>query len=183
VPDGATVVVAASMPNRDVETFWPVLEAPPRALANRGANGIDGTISTAYGIAAAAPERPTFLLIGDVALAHDLGGLLAGVRTGAPLTIVVIDNAGGGIFDFLPVGRSGNPAYEQHVLTPTGLEVERAAALYGANYVAVEDVAALAARTRAPGPQGTTILHLRTQRAANVELHRSTWAAASAALR
>jgi 2-succinyl-5-enolpyruvyl-6-hydroxy-3-cyclohexene-1-carboxylate synthase len=182
-PTGATVVVAASMPIRDVETFWPVATTPPRALANRGANGIDGTISTAYGVAAATPDAPTFLLIGDVALAHDLGGLLAGVRTGTPLTIVVIDNAGGGIFDFLPVGRSGDPAYEQHVLTPTGLEVERAAALYGARYVPVSDAPALRAALSAPEPEGTTILHVRTDRAANVALHRDVWAAVSAALR
>src|SRR3979409_732316 len=71
-PDGATVAVAASMPIRDVETFWPVLDPQPRALANRGANGIDGTISTAYGVAAADDAGPTYLLIGDVALAHDI---------------------------------------------------------------------------------------------------------------
>ncbi len=106
MPADATVVIAASMPIRDVETFWPVLDTPPRALANRGANGIDGTISTAYGVAAATGE-PTYLLIGDVALAHDVGGLLAGRRLGVPLTIVVIDNAGGGIFDFLPVATQG----------------------------------------------------------------------------
>jgi 2-succinyl-5-enolpyruvyl-6-hydroxy-3-cyclohexene-1-carboxylate synthase len=182
-PEGATVVVAASMPIRDVETFWPVADgAPRRAIANRGANGIDGTISTAYGVAAAAPDAPTFLLIGDVAFAHDLGGLLAGIRTGVGLTIVVIDNAGGGIFDFLPIGRSGDPAYAQHVLTPTSLEVQRAAALYGARYVAVEDGAALAARLSAPEGSGTTIVHARTVREANVALHRAVWSAVSAAL-
>jgi 2-succinyl-5-enolpyruvyl-6-hydroxy-3-cyclohexene-1-carboxylate synthase len=181
-PAGATVVIAASMPIRDVETFWPVADPPPRAIANRGANGIDGTISTAYGVAAAAPDAPTFLLIGDVAFAHDLGSLLASVRTGAPLTIVVVDNAGGGIFDFLPVGRSGDPAYAEHVLTPTGLEIERAAALYGARYVAVADGAALAAALADPAADGTTILHVRTKRPANVALHRDVWAAVSAAL-
>ena len=141
------------MPIRDVETFWPVLDAPPRALANRGANGIDGTISTAYGVAAAT-DGPTYLLIGDVALAHDVGGLLAGRRLGVPLTIVVVDNAGGGIFDFLPVSTQG-AEYEEHVLTPTGLEVERVAALYGAGYRSVTDLAGLARfwahrRTRPP---------------------------------
>ena len=145
VPAGATVVIAASMPIRDVETFWPVLDAPPRALANRGANGIDGTISTAYGVAAAT-GGPTYLLIGDVALAHDVGGLLAGRRLGVPLTIVVIDNAGGGIFDFLPVATQG-AEYEEHVLTPTGLEVERVAALYGAGYRSVADLAGLRGRS------------------------------------
>jgi 2-succinyl-5-enolpyruvyl-6-hydroxy-3-cyclohexene-1-carboxylate synthase len=180
VPASATVVIAASMPIRDVETFWPVLDAPPRALANRGANGIDGTISTAYGVAAAT-SGPTYLLIGDVALAHDVGGLLAGRRLGVPLTIVVIDNAGGGIFDFLPVATQG-AEYEEHVLTPTGLEVEHVAALYGAEYRSVGDLAGLRDVLDAP-PEGTTIVHLRTERAANVALHRQTWAAVAEAVR
>jgi 2-succinyl-5-enolpyruvyl-6-hydroxy-3-cyclohexene-1-carboxylate synthase len=180
VPPGATVVIAASMPIRDVETFWPVLDAPPRALANRGANGIDGTISTAYGIAAAT-DGSTYLLIGDVALAHDVGGLLAGRRLGIPLTIVVVDNAGGGIFDFLPVATQG-AEYEEHVLTPTGLEVEHMAALYGAGYRSVTDLAGLRSVLDTP-PDGTTIVHLRTVRAANVALHRQTWAAVTEGLR
>jgi 2-succinyl-5-enolpyruvyl-6-hydroxy-3-cyclohexene-1-carboxylate synthase len=179
VPPGAAVVIAASMPIRDVETFWPVLDAPPRALANRGANGIDGTISTAYGVAAAT-GGPTYLLIGDVALAHDVGGLLAGRRLGVPLTIVVIDNAGGGIFDFLPVATQG-AEYEEHVLTPTGLEVERVASLYGAGYRSVIDLAGLREVLDTP-PDGTIIVHLRTERAANVALHRRTWAAVAEAV-
>ncbi|HET6505972.1 MAG TPA: 2-succinyl-5-enolpyruvyl-6-hydroxy-3-cyclohexene-1-carboxylic-acid synthase [Baekduia sp.] len=179
VPTGAVVVIAASMPIRDVETFWPVLDTPPRALANRGANGIDGTISTAYGIADADRARPTYLLIGDVALAHDVGGLLAGRRLGVPLTIVCVDNAGGGIFDFLPVSTQG-AEYEEHVLTPTGLDVARAAALYDARYVAAEDLATLREALQTP-PDGTTIVHVRTERAANVALHRAVWEAVSAA--
>ena len=163
------------MPIRDAETFWPVLDAPPRALANRGANGIDGTISTAYGVAAADRARPTYLLIGDVALAHDVGGLLIGRRLGLPLTIVCVDNGGGGIFDFLPVAAEG-AAYEEHVLTPTGLDVAKAAALYDARYVAADDLATLRAALDAP-PEGTTIVHVRTERAANVALHRAVWAA------
>jgi 2-succinyl-5-enolpyruvyl-6-hydroxy-3-cyclohexene-1-carboxylate synthase len=179
VPDGARVVVAASMPIRDAETFWPV-DARARALSNRGANGIDGTISTAYGVAAADPGTPAYLHVGDVALAHDLGALLAGPRVGAPLTLVVVDNAGGGIFDFLPVATQRD-AYEEHVLTPTGLEVEKVAALYGATYRAIPDLPALRAAL-AEAPRGTTILHVRTDRAENVALHRRCWAAVSAAL-
>ena len=75
LPADATLMVASSMPVRDVETFFPAHDTPPRVLSNRGANGIDGTVSTAFGVAAAG--GPTVLLIGDVALAHDLGGLLA----------------------------------------------------------------------------------------------------------
>src|ERR1700735_1579294 len=90
------------MPVRDIESFWPVRADPPRVLCNRGANGIDGTVSSAFGVAAAG-QQPTVLLIGDVALAHDIGGLLAAPRLELRLTIVLLNNDGGGIFHFLPV--------------------------------------------------------------------------------
>ena len=129
LPPEATLVVASSMPIRDVETFFPVRADPPRVLANRGANGIDGTVSTAFGVAAAA-SGPAVLLIGDVALAHDVGGLLAARRLDLPLVIVLLHNDGGGIFDFLPVAGEGD-AFERHVATPHGLDFAHAAALYG----------------------------------------------------
>ena len=88
LPDEATLFVASSMPVRDIESFWAVREDPPRVLCNRGANGIDGTVSSAFGAAAAGAE-PVVLLIGDVALAHDIGGLLAARRLGIALTIVL----------------------------------------------------------------------------------------------
>ncbi|MGO9319233.1 MAG: 2-succinyl-5-enolpyruvyl-6-hydroxy-3-cyclohexene-1-carboxylic-acid synthase [Solirubrobacteraceae bacterium] len=102
LPAHATLFVASSMPVRDIETFWPVRSDPPRVLCNRGANGIDGTVSSAFGAAAHGPG-PVVLLIGDVALAYDVGGLLAATRLGLKLTIVLLDNGGGGIFDFLAV--------------------------------------------------------------------------------
>ena len=105
LPEQATLFVASSMPVRDIESFWPARADPPRVLCNRGANGIDGTVSSAFG-AAAAGAGPVVLLIGDVALAHDIGGLLAARRLELELTIVLIDNGGGGIFDFLPVAAS-----------------------------------------------------------------------------
>jgi 2-succinyl-5-enolpyruvyl-6-hydroxy-3-cyclohexene-1-carboxylate synthase len=119
------------------------------------------------------------LLIGDVALAHDLGGLLAGARHRIPLTIVAIDNGGGGIFDFLPVATQTD-VFEEHVATPTGLDLERAAALYGARHVPVATVDELHAGLESA--EGTTILHVRTNRAQNVELHRAVWTAVSDAL-
>ena len=128
LPPEATLVVASSMPVRDVESFFPVREQPPRVLSNRGANGIDGTVSTAFGVAASGAK--TVLLIGDVALAHDIGGLLAARRLGLELTIVLLNNDGGGIFHFLPVAREGAD-FEEHVATPHGLDFAHAAALYG----------------------------------------------------
>jgi len=170
LPPGATLVVASSMPVRDVESFFPVRETPPRVLSNRGANGIDGTVSTAYGVAAAG--GPTVLLIGDVALAHDVGGLLAARRLGLALAIVLLNNDGGGIFDFLPVAREGAD-FEEHVATPHGLDFARAAALYGCTHERVEDPEAFrGALDRALGAGVTTIVEVRTDRAENVELHR-----------
>ena len=94
----------------------------PRMLANRGANGIDGTVSTAFGVAAAS-GGPAVLLIGDVALAHDIGGLLAARRLELAITIVLVNNDGGGIFHFLPVAGEQD-VYEEHVATPHGLDFD-----------------------------------------------------------
>ena len=184
LPSEATLFVAASMPIRDLETFAAAKDDPPapRVLSNRGANGIDGTVAAALG-AAAAGDGPVVLHIGDVALAYDLGALLSARRLGLALTIVLVNNDGGGIFDFLPVAREGED-FEQHVATPHGLDFAQAAALYGARHAHVGDVAALRAELeRALGSDGVTIVEARTRRDANVALHRSVWAAVAEALR
>jgi 2-succinyl-5-enolpyruvyl-6-hydroxy-3-cyclohexene-1-carboxylate synthase len=176
LPHDATLFVASSMPVRDVETFAAVRADPPRVLAHRGANGIDGTVSAAYG-AAAASDGPVALLIGDVALAHDLGGLLAAKRLGLALTIVLVDNDGGGIFEFLPVAAAVD-AFEEHVATPTGLDAERVAELFGLDYSAPADPGAFAAAVTAGlGSGRTTLIHVRTDRKANVTEHRAVWEA------
>ena len=182
LPPQATVFTASSMPVRDVETFWPARDDPPRVLSHRGANGIDGTVAAAFG-AAAAGDGPVVLHIGDVALVHDLGALLCATRPGVALTIVLVDNGGGGIFDFLPVATQTD-AFEEHVATPTGLDFERAAALFGLAYAAPGTVSELrAALEGARTTPGTTLLHARTDRAANVALHRRVWAAVARAVR
>ncbi|MBF6620548.1 MAG: 2-succinyl-5-enolpyruvyl-6-hydroxy-3-cyclohexene-1-carboxylic-acid synthase, partial [Patulibacter sp.] len=129
LPPAATLLVAASMPIRDVEAFMAPRDAV-RVLANRGANGIDGTIATAWGLALDAGGRSgaVHVLLGDVALQHDVGALIAAGRAGVDLTVVLVDNDGGGIFHFLPVAEDRSPAIEQHVMTPTGLDVPAIAA-------------------------------------------------------
>jgi 2-succinyl-5-enolpyruvyl-6-hydroxy-3-cyclohexene-1-carboxylate synthase len=205
LPEHATLFVASSMPVRDIESFWPVRADPPRVLCNRGANGIDGTISSALGAAAAA-DGPVVLLIGDVAFAHDVGGLLAARRLGLKLTIVLLDNGGGGIFDFLAISRSqmgraratgagtagaeaervqeGEDVYTRHVATPTGLDFARAAALYGLSHERVEDVFAFrsALERSLDAAQESSIIEVRSERRANVEVHRRVWEAVSRAL-
>jgi 2-succinyl-5-enolpyruvyl-6-hydroxy-3-cyclohexene-1-carboxylate synthase len=180
LPDDATLVVASSMPVRDVETFFPVRPRAFRVLSNRGANGIDGTVSTAFGAAAAA-SGPTVLLIGDVALAHDVGGLLAASRTGTKLTIVLVDNDGGGIFHFLPVAGEGRE-FVDHVATPHGLDFAHAAALYGVGWERAADVETFRrALAGALAAERTTIICVRTDREENVALHRAVWESVRAA--
>jgi 2-succinyl-5-enolpyruvyl-6-hydroxy-3-cyclohexene-1-carboxylate synthase len=181
LPADATLVVASSMPVRDVEGFAAVRDDPPRVLSNRGANGIDGTISTAFGVASVS-EGPVVALLGDVALLHDIGGLLAARRLRIPLVLVVINNDGGGIFEFLPVGRERD-IFEEHVATPHGVDLAHAAALYGCALQRPEGLSALgAAVDRALGADGTTIVEVRTDRAENLALHRRATEAALAAL-
>jgi 2-succinyl-5-enolpyruvyl-6-hydroxy-3-cyclohexene-1-carboxylate synthase len=197
----ATLFVASSMPVREIETFWPVREDPPRVLCNRGANGIDGIVSSAFG-AAAAERGPVVLLIGDVALAHDVGGLLAARRLALKLTIVLLDNGGGGIFDFLPVagnqlaraeepeasgvvGSSEEPdIFTRHITTPTGLDFADAAKLYGLAHERAEDVRSFrTALERALASERSAIVEVRGDRDENVELHARVRKAVSDALR
>jgi 2-succinyl-5-enolpyruvyl-6-hydroxy-3-cyclohexene-1-carboxylate synthase len=176
-----TLFVASSMPVRDVETFFPARHRPPRVLCNRGANGIDGTVSAAFG-AAAAGAGPVVLLIGDVALAHDIGGLLAAGRLGCKLVIVLLNNDGGGIFHFLPVAAERD-AFEEHVATPHGLDFARAADLYGCAHELASDPDGFGeALDRALAADATAIVEVRTDRAANVTLHRRVWDAVAGAL-
>jgi 2-succinyl-5-enolpyruvyl-6-hydroxy-3-cyclohexene-1-carboxylate synthase len=217
LPAEATLFVSSSMPVRDIETFWPVRADPPRALCNRGANGIDGVVSCALGVAATGGRRfgaehggPVVLLIGDVALAHDLGGLLAARRLESKLTIVLLNNGGGGIFDFLPVAESrmaraiepphdagalgaaaseltgaarGEDIYTRHIATPTALDFADAARLYGLGHERAEDVTAFrAALERALAGERSTIVEVRSDRDANVRTHREIWSAVSRAL-
>jgi 2-succinyl-5-enolpyruvyl-6-hydroxy-3-cyclohexene-1-carboxylate synthase len=181
LPEDVTLFVASSMPVRDVEEFFPVREDPPRVLSNRGASGIDGTVSAAFGAAAVA-DGPVVLLIGDVALAHDIGGLMAARRLGLALTIVLLNNDGGGIFHFLPVARAQD-AFEEHVATPHGLDFAQAAGLYGCRYERPGNLVELrAAIESGVGGLATTIVEVRTDRVENLALHRRIAEAAQAAL-
>jgi 2-succinyl-5-enolpyruvyl-6-hydroxy-3-cyclohexene-1-carboxylate synthase len=181
LPSNACLVVASSMPIRDVETFFPVRSAPFQVLSNRGANGIDGTVSTAFGVALGT-RGPVVLLIGDVALAHDVGGLLAASRSGARVVIVLIDNDGGGIFNFLPVASGAGAEFEPHVATPHGLDFAAAAAFYGLEYERAQDVESFReALGRALASDRSAIVCVRTDREENVALHRRVWESVRAA--
>jgi 2-succinyl-5-enolpyruvyl-6-hydroxy-3-cyclohexene-1-carboxylate synthase len=170
-PDGAIVWVASSMPIRDVETFLPRSAKRLRVLSNRGANGIDGTVSSVAGAALAAGER-AFLLTGEVALLHDVGGLLAARRAGAELTIVCLNNGGGGIFDFLPVaGAADAEAYERHIATPPDVDLAKLAALAEMPHTLATTADEVRVAAKQPG-----LVEVRTDRAENVAQHRALFA-------
>jgi len=181
VPDGAHVVVSSSMPIRDLEWFAARRDSVT-VHANRGANGIDGVVSTAVGVAASGV--PTALLIGDVAFLHDTNGLLGLVARELDLCVVVIDNDGGGIFSFLPQRTSlDSDRFEQLFGTPHGVDITTLANAHGlAVMEANDDQAAAAAITASFAAGGSHVVLVRTNRDANTELHALLHAATAAAI-
>ena len=137
--------------------------------ANRGASGIDGTVATAAGFARGS-GRPVTLLMGDLALLHDLNSLA--LLRGLPVTVVVLNNDGGAIFSFLPVARH-KAFFEPYFGTPQGLSIEHAAAMFGLDYEHPRSAAEFIETYRAACERnGPTLIEVRTDRAENVELHR-----------
>jgi 2-succinyl-5-enolpyruvyl-6-hydroxy-3-cyclohexene-1-carboxylate synthase len=158
LPEGSTLVVSSSMPVRDVE-WYGAPRTGVRVLANRGANGIDGVLSTALGVAASGAK--TVVLLGDLAFLHDVGALAtAARRPDLDIEVVVVDNGGGGIFSFLPQAQSlGAERFEQLFGTPHGLDLDAVAKGFGV----------------------PVTVH-RTDRADNVRAHEAVHAAVAAAL-
>jgi 2-succinyl-5-enolpyruvyl-6-hydroxy-3-cyclohexene-1-carboxylate synthase len=155
LPESALLYVSNSMPVRDIDAFLPASTRRLRVLCNRGANGIDGMLSSALG-AAAAHAGPVCLLSGDLALVHDCAALLAGRRHALRLVIVLLDNDGGGIFSLLPIARFGDAVqFERHFRTPHGLDLEPVCRGMGADFARVRSVehlrAALKDACEAPG--------------------------------
>jgi 2-succinyl-5-enolpyruvyl-6-hydroxy-3-cyclohexene-1-carboxylate synthase len=167
--DGDLVYTASSMPIRDQEAFLPSIGADATFLCNRGANGIDGLISSGIG-AALATGRPTTILTGDLGLLHDLGGLAALREVETPVRIVVIDNDGGGIFSFLPQAEALRKSeFEALLGTPRGISVEKAASLFDLPHRRLDDLRDLADALAG----GTAVIEVTVDRAANADLHRN----------
>ncbi|HKB51207.1 MAG TPA: 2-succinyl-5-enolpyruvyl-6-hydroxy-3-cyclohexene-1-carboxylic-acid synthase [Solirubrobacterales bacterium] len=166
--DGEIVYTASSMPIRDQEAFLPASEADASFLCNRGANGIDGLISSGIG-AAYATGRPTTILTGDLGLLHDIGGLAALRDVSTPVRIVVIDNDGGGIFHFLPQEQAlEGDEFEALLGTPRGVDVGKAAALFDLPHRRLELIDELPEALAA----GTGLIEVKTDREGNAALHR-----------
>jgi 2-succinyl-5-enolpyruvyl-6-hydroxy-3-cyclohexene-1-carboxylate synthase len=181
LPDGAWLYVGNSMPVRDLETFWPSGSRTVRFLCNRGANGIDGFLSSGLG-AAAVSDQPVVIVTGDLGFYHDLNGLLAVKRYGVRATIIVINNDGGGIFSFLPQAQCGAP-FTEYFLTPHGLDFRGAVEMYGCSFTRIASWeqfrAVVAAALRA---ERTSVIEIPSDRTRNVALHQQLWAAPTHAL-
>lgn len=185
VPEGGTVVAAASMPVRDLDTYADPHGSRVPVIANRGASGIDGTVATAHGVARGT-GRPVVLLIGDLALLHDLTSL-ALLRDGPPVVVVVVNNDGGGIFHRLPIasgpGALDDATFERFFGTPHGLGFEHAARQFGIAYHAPETQADFEeALQEAAASAASVLIEVRTDREEQAALRARIEAAAAEAV-
>lgn len=188
LPAGSALVVASSMPVRDIEWFAQARPRAPLVLANRGANGIDGVVSTAIGVALArrrSGHGATVALVGDLAFLHDLTALVHGRREQVPdLTLVVVDNGGGGIFSFLPYASElDEERFERAFGTPQAADPAEVAAALGHHVATVAKQDELRpALSEAIGLSGISVVVVRTDRGANAALHARLAEASAAAV-
>jgi 2-succinyl-5-enolpyruvyl-6-hydroxy-3-cyclohexene-1-carboxylate synthase len=175
------------MPVRDLDSWLPSTHRSLRVLASRGANGIDGVLSAALGSAAVADE-PVALVVGDLSFLHDLGGLVTARLAGSDLLVVLVDNDGGGIFSFLPQASAaasgvGLPEhFEELFAAPHGIDLGPVVESLGGTFWRVDAASLRPAVEAAVDRSGLRVLHLRTERRRNVELHRSVAAVVASAL-
>lgn len=181
VPPDGTLVVASSMPVRDVE--WFTDPSPARVVANRGANGIDGVTSTAVGVALGS-GRPTVAVLGDLAFVHDTNGLAGLSDRDVDLTLVVVDNEGGGIFSFLPQASAlPREEFERLFGTPSGANLAALARAHGLDVTQPETADAVdAAIAESVAKGGARVVLVRTDRKANVAVHDELGAAVATAI-
>jgi 2-succinyl-5-enolpyruvyl-6-hydroxy-3-cyclohexene-1-carboxylate synthase len=173
--DGTTLYIGNSMPVRDMDTFFWSSEQNIRVMGNRGANGIDGVISSALGASAVAGYEPTVLVLGDLSFFHDLNGLLAARLHELNLTIILINNDGGGIFSFLPQA-AYTEHFEQLYGTPTGLDFRPAVEMYGGRFHRIDDWEAFRkAVNLGLNSDGLDVIEIPTERSSNVKMHRQLW--------
>lgn len=180
LPQGASLYAANSMAVREIESFARVAPAGTRVLVNRGAAGIDGTVSAAMG-AAAGSRRPTVLLCGDLAFLYDLNALTGAKGLDAPLVLVVSNDRGGGIFAYLDVARQ--PEFERAFRLHHDVDLASACAAFGVGYSRCTAPRALTEAVRAGlGAPGVTVVEVPVDMAVNTAAHRAYWASVAAQL-
>ena len=169
IPDNSQVLVANSMTVRDFDYFWFSGESDAVLYGNRGVNGIDGTVSTALGLAT--NGQPTYLVTGDLSLFHDLNGLAVAKTHNLNLTIILHNNDGGGIFEYLP--QKGTKYFDYLFSTSQGLDYSGAAKLYGCGYTKISSPDELApVLAKVSKESGVHIIEILTDREYSRQLHR-----------
>ncbi len=173
IPNGSDIFVSSSMPVRDIDTFLMATPRDIRIVANRGTNGIDGVVSTAMGFSQG-NNRETYLLIGDLAFLHDVNGLIASRYQECNLTIIVMNNDGGGIFSYLPQS-TVEAHYEDLFGTPTALKFHDIANMYDMDYIRVNDISELSVKFTTMKKRPMRLMEIFTNREENVYAHRALW--------
>ncbi|MGE7912600.1 2-succinyl-5-enolpyruvyl-6-hydroxy-3-cyclohexene-1-carboxylic-acid synthase [Lysinibacillus xylanilyticus] len=181
IPSGSDIFVSSSMPVRDIDTFLMATPKDIQIVANRGTNGIDGVVSTAMGFSQG-NNRETYLLIGDLAFLHDVNGLIASRYQECNLTIIVMNNDGGGIFSYLPQSKV-EAHYEDLFGTPTALKFHDIAKMYDMDYIRVNDISELSVKFTTMKKRPMRLIEIFTNREENVYAHRALWNRINAGLK
>ena len=169
IPDEGQILVANSMSIRDMDYFWATGRSQAMVYGNRGTNGIDGTVSTALGLST--NGKPTVMITGDLSFFHDLNGLAIGKTHGMNLTIILHNNDGGGIFQYLP--QKGTDDFDYLFNTPQGIDYSGLATMYGLDYVKVATNSELEqAMQQYIGTEGIHIIEVPTSKEISRELHK-----------
>ncbi len=171
LPQNVALVVANSNPVRDMESFWIPNDQETKIYCNRGANGIDGTLSTALGIAH--NGIPTFLLTGDLALLHDTNGFLTLPKFQGSLTVLVINNQGGGIFEMLPIAEY-DPPFEEYFATPQDVDFRELCQTYHVSYQWIQDWDSLLRLIQSDPKRGVRLIEIKTDRKADSQWRKTT---------
>ena len=173
LPEDAVLFIGNSMPIRDLDTFFHVQHKKITIFANRGANGIDGTLSTALGVGAVKKAQPLYLIVGDLTFFHDLNGLIAAKQFNIPITVVLINNNGGGIFSFLPQAEH-KKHFELLFGTPLDLDFTHIATMYNGQYISIQSWCELEQKlSKKNGENPIRIMEIKTNRENNLTEHRN----------
>ena len=179
LPSSTPLFIANSTAVRDVEWFWRPAQTQVQPFVNRGANGIDGTLSTALGMAY--QNRPAVLLTGDLALLHDTNGFLLRSHFQGHLTIVLVNNNGGGIFNLLPISQF-EPPFEEFFATPQDIDFGRLCHTYSVDYERIETWEQLSDRLSTLPASGIRLLELVTNRQQDAAWRLNTFAELAASV-